>query len=32
LPVRTQAQVQLIGEAEGPLSIITPKKAEEKEG
>jgi len=29
LPVRTQAQVQLIGEAEGPLSIITPKKAEE---
>lgn len=29
LPVRTQAQVQLIGETEGPLSIITPKKAEE---
>ncbi len=26
LPVRTQAQVQLIGEAGGPLSIITPKE------
>jgi len=30
LPVRTQAQVQLIGEAEGPLSIMAPKRAEEK--
>ena len=29
LPVRTQAQVQLIGEAEGLFSIISPKKAEE---
>ena len=28
LPVRTQAQVQLIGEAEGPLSIMTPKRIE----
>jgi len=26
LPVRTQAQVQLIGETEGPLSIVAPKK------
>ena len=28
LPVRTQAQVQLIGEAEGPLSITARKKKE----
>ncbi len=26
LPVRTQAQVQLINETEGPLSIMSPKK------
>jgi argininosuccinate synthase len=26
LPVATQAQVQLLGDAEGPLSIIAPKK------
>jgi len=26
LPVKTQAQVQLLGEAEGPLSIMRPKK------
>jgi len=26
LPVRTQAQVQLIGEAEGPLNITAPKE------
>jgi argininosuccinate synthase len=26
LPVRTQAQVQLIGDAEGPLSIMPPKE------
>ncbi len=26
LPVATQAQVQLLGDAEGPLSIISPKK------
>jgi len=26
LPVRTQAKVQLIGETEGPLSIMAPKK------
>jgi argininosuccinate synthase len=26
LPVRTQAQVQLLGQPEGPLSIMTPKK------
>lgn len=26
LPVRTQARVQLLGEAEGPLSIMPPKK------
>jgi len=31
LPVKTQAQVQLIGEAEGPLSIMPPKRPE-KEG
>jgi len=30
LSAKTQAQVQLIGEAEGPLSIIPPKKSEEK--
>ncbi len=29
LPVRTQAQVQLIGDTEGPLSIMAPKEAEE---
>jgi len=29
LPVRTQAQVQLIGEAEGPLSLPPPKQLEE---
>ena len=29
LPVRTQAQVQLIGDKEGPLSIMAPKEAEE---
>ena len=29
LPVRTQAQVQLIGEPEGPLSIPPPKQPEE---
>ena len=28
LPVRTQARVQLLGEAEGPLSIMPPKRAE----
>jgi len=31
LPVKTQAQVQLIGEAEGSLSIMPPKRPE-KEG
>ena len=30
LSAKTQAQVQLIGEAEGPLSIMPPKKSEEK--
>jgi len=29
LPVRTQARVQLIGETEGPLSIMSPQKPEE---
>jgi len=29
LPVRTQAQVQLLGETEGPLSIVTPKELKE---
>jgi argininosuccinate synthase len=29
LPLRTQAQVQPIGEAEGPLSIMKPKRTEE---
>ena len=29
LPVKTQAQVQLIGDTEGPLSIMPPKKPEE---
>ena len=29
LPVRNQAQVQLIGETEGPLSIMAPKKPED---
>jgi len=28
LPVKTQAQVQLLGEAEGPLSIMRPKRRE----
>jgi argininosuccinate synthase len=28
LPVRTQVQVQLIGDAEGPLSIMAPKEEE----
>jgi argininosuccinate synthase len=30
LSAKTQAQVQLIGEAEGPLSIMPPRKSEEK--
>ena len=30
LSAKTQAQVQLIGEAEGPLSIMPPKKSEGK--
>ena len=30
LSAKTQAQVQLIGEAEGPLSIMPPKKPKEK--
>jgi len=30
LPAKTQAQVQLIGEAEGPLSIMPPKKPKGK--
>jgi argininosuccinate synthase len=29
LPVRTQAQVQLLGDAEGPFSLITAKESEE---
>ncbi|MEK7352906.1 MAG: argininosuccinate synthase [Chloroflexota bacterium] len=29
LPVKTQAQVQLLGDKEGPLSIMTPKESEE---
>ncbi len=29
LPVRTQAQVQLLGDKEGPLSIMAPKEPEE---
>jgi len=29
LPVKTQAQVQLLGQAEGPLSIMMPKKTKE---
>ena len=29
LPVKTQAQVQLLGDKEGPLSIMEPKKPEE---
>ncbi|MFC2034969.1 argininosuccinate synthase [Chloroflexota bacterium] len=29
LPVKTQAQVQLLGDREGPFSIITPKESEE---
>ena len=28
LPVKTQAQVQLLGDTEGPLSIIEPKESE----
>ncbi len=31
LPVRTQVQIQPLGEAEGPLNIMQPKKTEEKE-
>jgi argininosuccinate synthase len=30
LPVRVQAQVQLVGEIEGPLSIMAPKKPKEE--
>jgi argininosuccinate synthase len=30
LPVRIQAQVQLLGDKEGPLSIMTPAKPEDK--
>ena len=30
LPVRTQAQVQLLGDKEGPLSIMAPKEPEEE--
>jgi len=30
LPVKTQAQAQLIGDTEGPLSIMPPKKPEEE--
>ncbi len=30
LPVRTQAQVQLLADREGPLSIMTPAKPEDK--
>jgi len=30
LPVRTQAQVQLLGEDEGPLSIMPPRTSEEE--
>ncbi|MFC2004648.1 argininosuccinate synthase [Chloroflexota bacterium] len=29
LPVKTQAQVQLLGDKEGPLSIMAPKEVEE---
>jgi argininosuccinate synthase len=29
LPVKTQAQVQLLGDKEGPLSIMAPKEPEE---
>ena len=29
LPVRTQAQLQLLGDKEGPLSIMAPKESEE---
>jgi len=29
LPVKTQAQVQLLGDKEGPLSIMSPKETEE---
>jgi argininosuccinate synthase len=29
LPVKTQAQVQLLGDKEGPLSIMAPKESEE---
>jgi argininosuccinate synthase len=32
LPVRTQAQVQLLGDKEGPLSIMAPKKKRKKRG
>jgi len=30
LPVRTQAQVQLIGQTEGPLSIMAPKRKRQR--
>ena len=30
LPVKTQAQVQLLGDKEGPLSIMAPKEEKEK--
>ena len=30
LPVRTQAQVQLLGKAEGPLSIMIPKRKRQR--
>ena len=29
LPVKTQAQVQLMGDTEGPLSIMAPKEKKE---
>jgi argininosuccinate synthase len=32
LPVKTQAQVQLLGDKEGPLSIMAPKKKRKKRG
>jgi argininosuccinate synthase len=32
LPVRTQAQVQLLSDKEGPLSIMAPKKKRKKRG
>jgi argininosuccinate synthase len=30
LPVKTQAQVQLLGDKEGPLSIVGPDQSEEE--